>query len=214
MMVMALLCSCQTGYHDRKPLQTAVPANREDARRIDRVLARLLPCVPRNTCRQYGIIPSAVPNASIDSRGTLRLTTGLLEFAGTDDLLAFALAHEFGHAVLRHPQRHLRNRWLQFIVTSAALWAAHEWMDSKSGAAFTGAGVFLSTSLFGTLPDTRRMEKEADKAAKDIIIRAGYSPDAGAEFWRRYARARPDHPPPRWLSPHPPDEMRAHLLMP
>jgi Zn-dependent protease with chaperone function len=185
-----------------------------ESARVDRILARLLPHLPDVSCREYGIIDSAVPNASMNARGTLKLTTGLLEFAETDDLLAFAIAHELVHASLRHPQRQRRNGWLQVIATGAAMWAAHEATGSKSDAALTGIGFFLSTALLGTLPDMRRMEVEADRAASDVLRRAGYRPDAGAEFWRRYAIARPDRPRPIWLSGHPADATRVRLLSP
>jgi Zn-dependent protease with chaperone function len=214
--LMTLLCSCHGSYHERRvPVNSVAEARTvrdRYAHRVDRVLARLLPCVPKGTCRTYGIISSAVPNASVDSRGTLKLTTGLIEFSNTDDLLAFAIAHELGHAVRRHPWRNARNNWLQFILTGAAMWAANEWGDSKSGTALTGAGIFLTTSLFGTLPDRRRMESEADLTGKEILIRAGYDPHAAAAFWRRYARARPDRPRPVWLSKHPSDTKRAEAL--
>jgi predicted Zn-dependent protease len=217
-LVLALLSACRGTYPERRsivPRDVSESASRgADARRVDRVLARLLPFVPPGTCRRFGIIPSAVPNASVDAHGTLKLTAGLLAFSNTDDLLAFALAHELGHAVRRHPQRHRRNLWLQAIVTGAAVWAAHEWGASRSGAALAGAGVFFSTSLGGILPAMRRMETEADQLGKDILIRAGYRPSAGEEFWRRYARARPDRPRLPWLSPHPPDEVRARALAP
>ena len=200
--------SCRT----TETRESRAPAAAARAPRVDRVLTRLLPCFPKDTCRQYAIIPSAVPNASINPRGTLKLTTGLLEFAETDDLLAFALAHELSHAALRHPQRQRRNGWLQILATGAAMWAAHEAMDSKSGAALTGTGVFFSTALGGTLPAMRRMEVEADHLAKDILRRAGYRTDAAADFWRRYAKARPHRPRPVWISGHPRDADRVGYL--
>jgi|GEM_PF-4901062 len=211
-LLLALFTVSLTNCRTPAPSVSHAPAT-VHAPRVDRVLTRLLPCFPKDICRQYGIIPSAVPNASINPRGTLKLTTGLLEFAESDDLLAFALAHELSHAALRHPQRQRRNGWLQILVTGAAMWAAHEATDSDSGASLTGAGVFISTALLGTLPAMRRMEVEADHLAKDVLRRAGYRTDAAADFWRRYARARPDRPRPLWISGHPADEQRVRLLM-
>lgn len=201
------LTGCRTSIPEKSG--AAPPAS---VRRVDRVINRLLRCVPQGTCRRWAFVGSAVPNASVDATGTLRLTTGLLEFANTDDLLAFALAHEFGHVTLRHPQRHRRYGWLRLVLTGAAVWAAHEWTDSKGDAALAGAGVFFSTGLLGTLPALRRMEVDADALAKHILKSAGYRPEAGAEFWRRYARARPRQPLPVWISAHPGDEARARRL--
>lgn len=215
----ALLCSCHSAYPEKKrPLpgviihETGRDHSAPAVRRVNRVLARLLPCVPRDTCRRFGLISSAIPNASVDASGTLKLTTGLLDFANTDDLLAFALAHELAHSIRHHPRRNIRNNWIQFVLTGAAIWAAHEWTGSRSGSALAGAGVFLGTSAFVRLPAMRRMETEADLGGKEILLKAGYRPEAGAEFWRRYARARPVPPRPEWLSPHPSDEHRARRL--
>lgn len=35
-------------------------------------------------------------------RGVIRVTTGMLEFAESDDMLAFVLGHELAHAILAH----------------------------------------------------------------------------------------------------------------
>ena len=176
------------------------------------VVARLLATVPPGTCRQFHFISSAVPNASMNTRGSLTITTGLLRFAETDDLLAFALAHELAHAVLRHPAKLRRAAWLQVIATAAVAWAAHEASHSKGDAALAGGGFFISTALPGTLPLRRRMEKEADLLARDLLRRAGYDPQAAAGFWKRYAAARPNRPRPRWLSAHPSDDARVQYL--
>jgi predicted Zn-dependent protease len=144
----------------------------------------------------------------MDRHGKLSITTGLLQFAGTDDELAFVLAHEMAHAVLKHPRR---LRWyglLQLLATAAVMAAAGEAGD----AALAGAGVFFGTAIAGTLPAMRRMEAEADALALDIMRRAGFDTAAAAGFWRRYARVRPHRPLPRWLSAHPSDAQRIRML--
>jgi len=150
----------------------------------------------------------------MDAHGNLTLSTGLLQLARTDDLLAFAIAHEFSHAVLRHPARLRRAGWLQLIASAAVAWAAHEASGSRSDAALAGGGFFLSSALLGTLPLMRRMESEADQMARDILRRAGFDTGAGAEFWKVYASARPHRPRPRWLSAHPSDAARIRSLTP
>lgn len=57
----------------------------------------------------------------------------------------------------------------------------------------------------------RRMETEADLAAREAIGRAGYRVEAAVEFWQRYARARPGKDP-EWLSDHPRDASRLRAL--
>lgn len=150
----------------------------------------------------------------MNTRGTLTVSTGLLRFAETDDLLAFAVAHELAHAVLKHPARLRRAGWLRVIATAAVAWAAQEATHSKGEAALAGGGFFLSSSLLGNLPMMRRMEKEADLMARDLLLRAGYAPLAAARFWECYATARPRRPRPPWLSAHPSDADRVRYLVP
>ncbi len=150
----------------------------------------------------------------MDIRGTLTVSTGLLNFTETDDLLAFALAHELAHAMLRHPAKLRRAAWLQVIGAAAVAWAAHKASDSKGDAALAGGGLFIFAALPGTLPLRRRMEKEADLMARELLRHAGYDPHAAARFWERYAAARPHRPRPRWLSAHPPDADRVRYLAP
>jgi len=183
--------------------------------RVDKVypvMARLLATVPPGTCRKYHFVASAVPNASMDMKGSLTISTGLLHLARTDDLLAFAIAHELSHAVLRHPARLRRAGWLQIIASAAVAWAAHEAAGSTSDAAFAGGGFFLSTALLGTLPLMRRMEKEADLMARDLLHRAGFRTGGAEDFWKRYAAARPHRARPLWLSAHPTDAARIRYL--
>ena len=187
-------------------------ASRTPVTKVDRVLTRLKTTVPPDTCREYRITTSAAPNASMDTHGTLTISTGLLRFAETDDLLAFAIAHEISHAVLDHPRRLRRAGWLQILAAAAVAWAAHEADDSHGDAAFAGGGFFISTALFGTLPLMRRMEREADLLARDVLHRAGFDPMAAADFWQRYAAARPRPPRPRWISAHPSDIERVRYL--
>lgn len=186
----------------------------DDRDRIDRVLTKLRVTVPPDTCREYRIVHSAVPNASMDTRGTLTVSTGLLHFAETDDLLAFALAHELAHAVLGHPAKLRRAGWLQVIATAAVAWAVHEASHSKGDAALAAGGFFIATTLPGTLPLMRRMEKEADLMARDLLRRSGYSPQAAARFWECYAVARPRPARPSWISAHPSDAARVRYLVP
>ena len=187
-------------------------ASHERVEEVDRVIARLKATVPPDTCREYRISRSAVPNASMDAHGILTVSTGLVRFAETDSLLAFAIAHEMSHAALGHPRRLRRAGWLRILTAAAVTWAVHEAGNSCGDATFAGGGFFVSTTLLGTLPLMRRMEREADLMARDLLRRAGYDTRAAADFWQRYAAARPHPPRPSWLSAHPSDTARVRYL--
>jgi beta-barrel assembly-enhancing protease len=50
------------------------------------------------------VVPSKKLNASADD-ATVNITTGLIAFAGDDDAVATALAHEMAHTILKHQAR-------------------------------------------------------------------------------------------------------------
>lgn len=208
-----LLCTnCTSSSAPRKTTPQENAAVDAAAHRVRPVLHRLLKTVPRGTCRTWGIQPASVPNASMNSDGVLLVTTGLVEMTASDDMLAFALAHELAHAVLDHPRRSVAEGWIQVLTAAAAAFAAEKASGSRGDAAWAGAGVFLTSSLIFHLPERRRRETEADLKARDLLRLAGYRPEAGAGFWRLYARLRPGKRMPNWLSSHPADHERARRL--
>lgn len=205
-----LLGACSTAPAPQgKAAPAASPAKVE---RLLKVSARVLPQFPHSRCEYCALHADWTPNASMNRRGYMEITTGLMELCATDDQLAFVLAHELSHEALHHARRRLRNAWLQALAAGVAAWAVHEAADSKTDAALAGGGVFLSTALLATLPAMRRMETEADLAAREAIGRAGYRVEAAVEFWQRYTRARPGRETPEWLSDHPRDASRLRAL--
>lgn len=103
------------------------------------------------------LVPSAKLNASAD--GTYaQLTSGIVEFARTDDELALVIAHEMAHNILGHRLK------------------LNEQKISRG----------LLKSLDGSAGKIRKTEAEADYLALYLLARAGYDIDAAPGFWQRY----------------------------
>ncbi len=63
------------------------------------------PITPSLACNvDVYVVPGKRLNASADDR-TVNITTGLIAFAGNDDAVATALAHEMAHSILKHQAR-------------------------------------------------------------------------------------------------------------
>lgn len=116
---------------------------------------------PRRACGyEVQLNPSNDLNAQADGR-RLFISTGLAQFAASDDELAIILGHELAHNVLGH------RRW------------------SETG----GAGrTVISRDCAGDQCGGDR-ERQADRTGLYLMARAGYAPSAAAPFWRRFGQS-------------------------
>jgi beta-barrel assembly-enhancing protease len=106
---------------------------------------------------RFQVDPSRSLQGSAD--GTyVEVSSGLVAFAETDDELAALLAHELAHNILDH-----RVRLDQAGVKRGLL-------------KYFGRNARL----------IRATEVEADQLSIYLLDRAGYSPDAAAQFWKRF----------------------------
>jgi hypothetical protein len=106
------------------------------------------------------VLPGPQLNASADGRHVF-ISTGLVSYARSDDMLALVLGHEFAHDVLHHKRR----------------------LDEK-GFARDVLGEFGSTPASHMVA-----EKEADYAGLYLSARAGYDISQAPDFWRRFPAA-------------------------
>jgi predicted Zn-dependent protease len=131
--------------------------------------------------------------------GEVFVLTGLLKRVGDDDgLLRAVLAHELGHAVLRHGVRSIaRNAafgiMLSFIVGD---------LDGTTATIIGGA------SQLDTLHYSRWMESEADEFGAELLKRSGHDPLDLARFLETLESA----PVPELLSTHPDSKQRAKAI--
>jgi predicted Zn-dependent protease len=187
----------------------------EGKARLERVGGRLAGVVPRPgvvTGWEFRVERGWVPSAHADGGGVVTLTTGLLAFAGEDDLLAFALAHEMAHVVggdVRGQRVEDVLRLAGGVVGAVGVWGV-------TGDGWVGMAAGLVGVVGGDLAvwrvRQRGREMRADARALGWCVAAGYRGDCGERFWRAYAAARPVPERPEWRSKHPGDLERAAAL--
>ncbi len=187
----------------------------EGRERLERVSGRLAGVVPRpgdESVWEFRVKRGWAPNAHADGSGVVTLTTGLLAFAGEDDLLAFALAHEMAHVVGGDVRRQRVEDVLRLVggvVGAVVVWGV-------TGDGWVGMAAGLAAVVGGDLAvwrvRQRGREGRADARALEWCVAAGYRGDCGERFWRAYAAARPVPERPVWRSKHPGDLERAAAL--
>lgn len=109
------------------------------------------------------LVEDSTVNALADG-DRIYLTTGMLKFVGSDDELAWVLAHELAHNVLGHPQQ-TRLRGL---------------LNSMLAATTGEAGEKVSRP---------ELEMQADKLASYLLVQAGYDLHYASMFLHRLALA-------------------------
>jgi predicted Zn-dependent protease len=153
---------------------------------------------------EYHLVDSKEINAWCMPGGKIVVYSGILPYTKTQDGLATVMGHEVAHALLNHGQQRVSAGVLQQIgaIGVSILTAG---ASEKSQALFmTAYGV--GSTLFGTLPFSRKHESEADHYGLVLMAIAGYNPNASVQFWERMAAMGSGGP--EFLSTHPSDTTR------
>ena len=119
-------------------------------------------------------------NAFADGR-TVTISTALLRFARSDDELAFILAHELAHNILKHTAAQARADALD-AQGQAALAAQMK----AAGEPAPARGQNFSTYMAAIY------EEEADYVGLYLAARAGFDISGVAELWRRMTVEHPE----------------------
>jgi predicted Zn-dependent protease len=154
---------------------------------------------------EVNVIDEPQVNAFAMAGGKIAVYTGLLEkISPTDDELAQVMAHEVAHALAGHT----REKMSVAMGTDLALaaYGATEAANEKVQQALA-AGALLAIRL----PNSRKMESEADRVGIELAAKAGYDPNAAVSLWRKMAQAG-NRGGPEFLSTHPSDERRLQTL--
>lgn len=107
----------------------------------------------------FRVEPSEKPGAVADGRMVL-VNYGLAQFAGSEDELAAAIAHELAHNILRHRAR----------------------LDAAGVDRGLAKQFGRNARLF------KQTEIEADRLSVWLLAGAGYDPAAAARFWTRFGQ--------------------------
>ena len=120
------------------------------------------------------VIESPEKNAFALPGGSIFVFTGILPVCENDDGLATVLAHEIAHVLARHPAEKMSGL--------TVVWALGIVMD------MLGFDVGLSRmalNLLMSLPNSRKMETEADHIGLLIMSKACLDPTQAVSFWKR-----------------------------
>jgi predicted Zn-dependent protease len=124
-------------------------------------------------------------NAHADGQDVV-IYPAMVDFTKNDNHLAFVIAHEFAHNIMRHVQAQQSN------VTVGTLFGAVA--DVAAGAAGANTqGMFSKVgSSQGMLRYSSSFEAEADYVGLYILARAGFAIEQAPDFWRIMSQAEPD----------------------
>jgi beta-barrel assembly-enhancing protease len=129
-------------------------------------------------------------NAFACPGGFVFVSTGLLRLCGTEDELAAAMAHEIAHLVLEHPMQAISDAHQREAWASLAKFGLHKAGESQADLAQL-SGLFdnVVKDVVKAVAQgySRDKEQQADLLAVDILIQAGYHPQALAGLLGRMA---------------------------
>jgi predicted Zn-dependent protease len=134
---------------------------------------------------EYHLVDSKEINAWCMPGGKIVVYTGILPYTKTEDGLATVMGHEVAHALLNHGQQRVSAGVLQQIGALGVAIAASGTSQKTQSLIMSAYGV--GTTLFGTLPFSRKHESEADHYGLLLMAIAGYNPEASVPFWERMA---------------------------
>jgi Zn-dependent protease with chaperone function len=165
---------------------------------LDRIQGR---CEKLPYAFRIHVVPSPAVNALALPGGHIVIFTGLLERVGSENELAFVLAHEMGHYAHRDHLRGMGRR-LVFVAMSAVLFGP----DSRVGR-LLGHGLNLTEMRF-----SRVQESRADEFAL-AALHCVYGHTAGAtDFFEKIGRSSDPGTFGHYFATHPENRQRiAHI---
>ena len=125
-------------------------------------------------------------NAFVGGKFDITVLGGLVSMAGNDDEIAFALAHEYSHALMGHVAKREANSGLGILAGLAAgiAVAAATGSDFATGTDITMSSMGIGEQI-GSLSFSKDMELEADYLGMFILDEAGYEMRGGVDFIQR-----------------------------
>jgi predicted Zn-dependent protease len=185
--------------HGRGPAPSAA-----DQQRVERVFDELRTALSAEQAKALGeprvtVLGDSAINAFALPGGEVFVLTGLLGRVGDDDgLLRAVLAHELGHAVLRHGLRSLARNAAFGMMVSFVIGD----LDQMTATLLAGA------SQLDKLHYSRTMENESDEFGAELLERSKHDPEDLARFLETLESA----PVPELLSTHPDSAERAKAI--
>ena len=153
----------------------------------------------------FFIVRSQQINAFATLGGYVGLNAGLAMAAEYEDEVAAVMAHEISHVTQRHIVRQVERAQQDSIPIMLGMLAAviagasSGSPDAAQAAIMGGQGLMLQRQI----NHTRASEHEADRLGIQMLARAGYNPEAMADFFGRAFRSSNPFGFPDFLRTHP-----------
>jgi len=195
-----------------KPLQQGADAERQAANLLGPLMTGRAPIkltVMRNKAQQNVIVPLTLAcafsielgnadnvNTYADGRRVL-ITRGMMNFAKSDEELAYLIAKDMAHNSLGHAIR-------QRMVATTGSVIDNLMRAQPDPTATAGTG--------GIRPYPQELDAAADNLALYMLVRAGYSIDGYAAFWQRLASQYPVNVPNGYTALHPATAYRMTMI--
>ena len=176
-------------------------------RRVNNMGQTLVHALPPQPFQyHFFVVRDETPNAFTIPGAAIYVHTGLLNFVQSDDELAGVLAHEIGHAYLRHPAKGL-SRAMGVEYLTGLLFKPNQATQNKfkTMALQLAQGGILNR--YG-----REDERQADETGFYILQKAGYQTDGLLRFLRRLQSLERGGNTMAFLSSHPPTPERIARL--
>ncbi|MCE9684651.1 M48 family metalloprotease [Shewanella sp. AS16] len=141
--------------------------------------------------------------------GHVGVHTGLFLNADNESELASVLGHEITHVTQRHMARSLEAQQKSSPATIAGMLGAILLTIAVPQVGMAALATTQALSAQTKINYTRQHEQEADRIGMQILVEAGFDPDAAADFFAKLAsRYRFTSKPPQMLLTHPLPESR------
>ena len=156
---------------------------------------------------EYNLVDDPQVNAWCLPGGKIVVYTGILPVTKNEDALATVMGHEVTHALFNHGKQRYSASVLQELGAEGVSLIAAGFGANQEGQALFQTLFGVGSTIFGTLPFSRKHESEADHYGLILMAIAGYNPEESVPFWERMA-AQGSGGTPEFLSTHPSPDTR------
>jgi predicted Zn-dependent protease len=187
---------------EREAPMVAEPAVNDYVTRLGTTLASRSD--DRNRDWHFRIVDAEVVNAFALPGGFVYVNRGLIERAGSRSELAGVLGHEIGHVLLRHSAEQIEKAQKTNLGVSVVCGLTNICSSDAARVAINVGGAALFARF------SRRDELEADSAAVNVLVRAGYDPQGIVSMFAKLLGTREQRPDlvAGWFASHPLEEDR------
>jgi hypothetical protein len=159
---------------------------------------------------EFHVVAQREINAFALPGGPMFVNIGTITAAANEAELAGVMAHEMSHVIMQHSAKQAdKAQWTNLLaglaggVAGATLGGGLVGQAAQMGIGMTAQGV--------TLKYSRGDEAQADAVGAVILYKAGYNPQAMADFFQTLESQNAGAPP-QWLSDHPDPGNRSQAI--